>query len=283
LDRQPFRARSVVELDGLLAAYLTELFNTQRGGVSLAKHTFFALLAMAPHLHMRLHLSFRCLRAYIRLRPSVSWPPMPWPVALAAAAYLASIGRLREGVAVVVSAHCWLRVGEVVGLRRENFAASTDVRLGNVLPFSVLSVHDTKTRRFDSVEVTRRDVGALLRWIQAGQAERLFPFTISHLEGSLRDACAALGLTHCGYVWHSLRHGGATDACLAHMPFHDIMLRGRYVIGTAAGPEKNFQKSVPAVFVRSPHAVAFSIAHRSNDCCLESDGIDSHFGKLPLF
>jgi hypothetical protein len=225
---QPFQARSFAGFDGQLAAYLTELFNTRRGGVSLARHTFFALLAVAPHLKMRLHLSYRCLRAYIRLRPSVSWPPMPWPVVLAVAEYLASVGKLREGVAVVVSAHCWLRVGEVVSLIHENFAASDDVRLGAVLPFAVLSVHDTKTKRFDSVEVTRQDVGALLGWMQDGPGMRLFPFTKSHLEGSLRDACAALGLAHCGYVWHSLRHGGATDACLAHVPFYDIMLRGRW-------------------------------------------------------
>jgi len=211
-----------------LAAYLTELFNSGSGGVSLARHTFFGLLALAPHLKMRLHLSFRCLRAWIRLRPSVSWPPMPWPIALAIAAHLASIGKLREGVAVIVSAHCWLRVGEVVSLRHENFASADDVRLGSVLPFSVLTVHDTKTRRFDSVEVTRADVSALLLWMQDGPGTRLFPFTKSHLERSLHEACEALGLSACGYVWHSLRHGGATDACLAHMPFFDIMLRGRW-------------------------------------------------------
>ena len=110
---------------------------------------------------------------------------MPWPVVLAVAEFLASVGKLREGVAVVVSAHCWLRVGEVVGLRHENFAASDDARLGAVLPFSVLSVQDTKTKRFDSVEVTRRDVSALLSWLQDGPGTRLFPFTKSHPEGSL--------------------------------------------------------------------------------------------------
>ena len=225
---QPVRKRSIIGFDSQLATYLTELFNTRRGGVSLARHTFFGLLAVAPHLKMRLHLSYRCLRAYIRLRPSVSWPPMPWPVVLAVAEYLASVGKLREGVAVLVSAHCWLRVGEVVGLRHENFAASNDVRLGMVLPYAVLTVHDTKTKRFDSVEVTRRDVAALLSWMQDGIGTRLFPFTRSHLEDSLRAACNALGLAHCGYVWHSLRHGGATDACLGHMPFYDIMLRGRW-------------------------------------------------------
>jgi integrase len=145
------------------------------------------------------------------------------------------MGFLRHAIGTLVSFHCFLRVGELVGLRREDVADAGDVRMGVVSQNMTLRLRVTKTGRNQWVTVQDTSVRQLLRLLLNSTEPRqlLFPFSTSSFRHHFKTACSSLGLSS-SYVPHSLRHGGATRAHLLGMSMEDILLRGRWASSKSA-------------------------------------------------
>ena len=75
--------------------------------------------------------------------------------------------------------------------------------------------------------VVRVDLADRLR-VAASPGDRLFPYTYYFVRTRFRDALRRLGLTPGRYVFHSLRHVGATRLFESGAPIDSIAHRGRW-------------------------------------------------------
>ena len=219
------------ELDDLLTDYLHELYEDNGGvGKTTASHTIFGLVKYLPRCSGQLPTAMASLKGWLKLRPSTSYPPLTWELAVVLACHLTSRGHLREGVGVLLSFDCLLRVGELVGLRRCDVADSGDLRLGSEYRGTALRLRHTKTGPNQWVQVDNSAVRDLLRCAVRSAAKStdfLFPFTAASYRTKFKAACSELGLSSL-YVPHSLRHGGATRLHLLGRSVEDILMRGRW-------------------------------------------------------
>jgi integrase len=125
---------------------------------------------------------------------------------------------------------CFLRVGELVGLRKKDVADTGDRRMGSEYHGTSLRLKNTKTGPNQWVQVNDEQVIGLLRCVVEStgrDSDRLFPFSAAKYRSVFKATCAELGLSH-RYVPHSLRHGGATRWHLLGHPIEDVLLRGRW-------------------------------------------------------
>jgi integrase len=136
---------------------------------------------------------------------------------------------LKLGVACLLAFNALLRVGELVGLRREDVAFQADPGLGLVSAVMSLRLRSTKTGPNQWATVTDPDVASLVRLVVADTSpgDFLFPVSTDVFRKAFKLVCALLGLSSL-YVPHSLRHGGATRLALQGLPIEDILLRGRW-------------------------------------------------------
>ena len=159
-------------------------------------------------------------------------------VALAAAILRAVVGDFGTAVALLVGFDCCLRISEVSGLRADDVK---DQRTHPDAAFRgvVLFLRATKTGLRQSVSVSDPAVATLLvcwrdaRVQVAGADATLFP-PAATLRTNLHTALTALlgayrGALGLEFVWHSLRHGGASRTFMLGAEVKDIMLRGRWV------------------------------------------------------
>jgi integrase len=131
---------------------------------------------------------------------------------------MASSGALRHAIGTLLSFDCFLRVGELVALKREDVADAGDVRLGVDSDNMTLRLRFTKTGRDQWVVVKDTQVKQLVRLLLSStkKGDFLFPFSTSSFRYHFKLACSTLGLSS-SYVPHSLRHGGDTRAHLLCM------------------------------------------------------------------
>jgi integrase len=216
------------QFDGLLTDYFHHLYETEQGK-GKAHATLYGILVHLPHLRDHLHLSSKSLRGWSKRHPPVSYPPLTWELTCLIAVRLALSGLLRHAIAVLLAFDSFLRVGELVGLHRDDVADSKDARIGVVSVDMTLRLRSTKTGPNQWVIVENPDVKTLLRKLLASTkpGQLLFPFSAQHFRSHFKDACAQLGLSS-RYVPHSLRHGGATRWHLLGHPVEDILIRGRW-------------------------------------------------------
>jgi hypothetical protein len=85
-----------------------------------------------------------------RLLPSKSWSPLTWELAVCIAAHISADTSLptheREaGLAVLVHFDGFLRTGEVLDLRAQDFAEAADARVGVAGSFAALRIRSAKT------------------------------------------------------------------------------------------------------------------------------------------
>lgn len=235
-DENDYFATSWEEMDDLLTEYFHELYESYEGkGKSIAAATLAGVMAMLPSASDKLPTSRRALKGFQKLQPAISYPPLTWPLAVVIGVQLARDGSLRQGVGVVVAFHCLLRVGELVSLRREDFAAKGDPRLADEKQASSLSLRHTKTGPHQSVTVVDPSVVELLKLVASNtnKGDLLFPFSSGDFRRHLKATCGKLGLSD-RYVPHSLRHGGATQLFASGVRLEDIMLRGRWAASKSA-------------------------------------------------
>ena len=140
-------------------------------------------------------------------------------------------------IGVLLSFDCLLRVGELVGLLREDAADHDDPRLGGTgltRTFS-LRLRHTKTGPNKWTMVSDPAVVQLLRLVyeKTEPKQPLFPFSAAQLRAAFHESVAALGLAR-SYVLHSLRHGGASHLYLSGMSIENVLERGRWASSKSA-------------------------------------------------
>lgn len=240
-------------LDRCVSLYLGCLY--QRGGGrlrQLAVSTVYGLCYYYPALRGQLVESRQMLRGWTRLHPSVSHPPLTWPLVTLIAVTMALNGYGDGALATLVSFDALLRITEMGSLRVSDVAAPSDPRRGRISSLSsrarrptaatsrvLLRLRVTKTGSNQWVELTNPDVERLLLHHISGRDGDEFVFSLAlpgRRSGGTREyrhyfraTCRSLRLESCRFTPHSLRHGGATYA-LVHLKqsIETVMLRGRW-------------------------------------------------------
>lgn len=226
--------KSKGELDELVCEYLNYLYITggsKANGQACVSGIGFAI----PRMRGNLPLSALALRGWDKLRPSVAYPPLTWPLTVAIACRMAQTGFLLQAVGTLLSFHCLLRVGELTQLRKSDVAIRGDERIGIEGFGGALRLRRAKTGKNQWVTITDPDVLHLVTALLDGLADedRVFSFSPSSFRRLLRRTCNDLGIDT-PYVPHSLRHGGATQLHMRGIPIEEIMLRGRWASSKSA-------------------------------------------------
>lgn len=218
-------------IDLLLSSYFDWSFSLG-GSYTYATYALNGLCFHYPLLKGQLPESKRRLKGWDNLRVSRSYPPITWELTTLLAVTLARSGFYAEGIALLLSFDCYLRVGELVGLRFRDIARPNDPRLGSVHRHMAMRLRKTKTGRNQWVSLKNPQVAVVFwQYLQSrtfGDMDSVFPFSASHLRRALHGAVDSLGLSHIPYVLHSLRHGGATSDFLAGSTIEQIKFRGRW-------------------------------------------------------
>ena len=223
---------TVEELDEALCQFFHELY-LDRGGAcrGLAEAALSGVNFRWPFVKGRLFYSQQALRGWRRLTPSVPHPPFTWDLTVCVGLRLALSGRWALGVGTLLAFECYLRVGELCGLRRKDVAVPGDRRLGSLHRGMYLRLKHTKTGNNQWVEIRSPTVRSLVELLLASVGSRgrsrLFPVSTSTFRKHFKASCEDLGLSP-DYVPHSLRHGGATHDHLRGMPLEDILRHGRW-------------------------------------------------------
>jgi integrase len=243
------------DLDEVLADYFQHIHEERDGGgKSLASATLAGIRMYIPRLRApALPTASAVCARWHKSRPAVSYPPLTWELAVLIACQLARSGHYRYGVATLLGFDCLMRVGELMSMRRENFADGKDIRLGAVYQQAMVSINKAKTGKFQSVPIEAAGVRALIAGVikHTKPGALVFPGGTQRYRAAFKATCADLGLSE-DYVPHSLRHGGATRMYLRKEKLEDIMLRGRWKASPSArtyiqmGPALLMAKKVPA-------------------------------------
>lgn len=224
------------EMDELLTDYLHDLYENGVGR-HVGTNTFFGLLKYQPRYTNKLHSAYASLQGWAKLRPSESYPPLTWDLTVLIAVTMAKNGYFRQGVGCLLAFDCFLRVGELVNLRRDDVAVESDARVGGDFTGVALRLRHTKTGKNQWVTVDDGQVKKLLLALvgeSSSDEARIFPFSAGQFRNLLKTACAALSLSS-KYVPHSLRHGGATRMYLRDdRRVEDVIIRGRWASTTSA-------------------------------------------------
>jgi integrase len=222
--------RTASELDELLLEFMHCLY-FKNGARQTAANLVNGLAMRCPSLRGQLNTSKLALKGWAKLRPSVPFPPLTWPLTVAIACEMSQRGLLLHAVGVLLSFHCLLRVGELTQLTKADIAVQNDDRLGlgKMAMLGALRLRKTKTGPNQWVEIEDVQIMSLLNIVteQLQPSDRVFPFSAASLRRAIKLSCSNLGIdTH--YVPHSLRHGGATRLSMLKVSIEEIMRRGRW-------------------------------------------------------
>jgi integrase len=186
------------------------------------------LIDCDPSLRPVLFKAQRALKAWTRLVPPVSYPPLTWELTLVLATKMAH-SHWASGVAVLLAFVCYLRIGELVSLEVGDVAMAGDPRVSSKLPRIALRLRKTKRGPNQWVVVHDARVEKLISLLLNRPASAsLFGLSASQFRRFFKVALADLGLSPF-YVPHSLRHGGATHDYVLGLTLEESMERGRWV------------------------------------------------------
>lgn len=262
-DDQGEDATGVEHLDELMLEYFHHLYEDGRGK-SVASSTMYGILLRLPQLKWRLHASHQCLRAWNKLVPDKSYPPLTWELAVIIAVQMTRAGYLRYGIGVLLAFDGLLRVSELCALMTNDIADDGDARVSTEHKGTLVRIRSAKTGKNQWVKIVDRSVIGLLRWLlnhhhaqhiikhtkvvtnrlshttkgrtKQSQREmkksindgRLFPFETYQFRRIFKATCMNLGISE-RYVPHSLRHGGATRYHhVKGWSIEDVLERGRW-------------------------------------------------------
>ena len=225
-------AFSLRELDLVLTDYFQFIFDDREGrGRSVAEATLSGINAFLRPPPGSFTFAPLALRGWRRLVPSTPYPPITRDLCVLVAVDMWRRRRHLMAVGVLLSFDCLLRVGELVGLLREDAADHDDPRLGvtnSARTFS-LRLRHTKTGPNKWTMVSDPAVVHLLRFVYDTTEPKkpLFPFSAAQLRSAFHESVESLGLSRT-YVLHSLRHGGASHLYLSGMSIENVLERGRW-------------------------------------------------------
>jgi len=114
---------SVRDVDHEFEAFLHSFYVARSGsGLGLARNAFMGLCLYYPQLRAVMPLSRRAIKGWEKSHPSVSHPPLSWPLAVLFALRLSSdcksvFGGFALAVGLLVAWEAYLRVGELCSLK----------------------------------------------------------------------------------------------------------------------------------------------------------------------
>ncbi len=248
-------ATTPAELDLLLTDFTHFLYDSG-GSKDTAKCAYYGILMYLPQLQHQLPTAALARRGWFRKHPPTPYPPLSWHLTVALASWLHTNVAAPLAIGVLLAFDCYLRLGELLNLRKEDVSVPGDVRLERGYPDMALALRHTKTGPNKSVVVADPALRALVLQLVAatGDGQLLFPYSPSYFRSVFRAGAAALGLSPL-YVPHSLRHGGATRDHMRGYPLEDILARGRWASTQSA---RRYVQAGRALLLamRTPPAVA---------------------------
>lgn len=126
---------TIIDLDNCVRVYIGHLYSAHNGrGRNRAINTVYGLYAIDPQLRGGLRRSEQLLTGWTRLAPSISHPPLTWPLVTLLACSMAKAGHPGCALATVVGFHALLRVSELVAVRVVDVSLASDPRRGLHVP-----------------------------------------------------------------------------------------------------------------------------------------------------
>lgn len=187
-----------------------------------------------PRLKGRLPRSHRAAKGLRALHITEHHTPVPLDVVWAVAVVLTRVGKLREAVAILLSFHCYLRIGEVVNLKHVCVVLQGDLRMG-IGSRASITIESAKTGPDQFILIKNDMIEQLLRrmvHITSENHEYVFgEMTVRSLRASFKQGQLLIGLTKQQfYNFHGLRGGGCgNDVFREIYTLPQIQLRGRWV------------------------------------------------------
>jgi integrase len=220
--------RSVEGLD-ICFAHWVEYTITNELPFGRVTSAFYALKFFNPGLGLQLLRTHFLIKRLPKIRPSRSPPPYTWRLLALAASFVAARYTARMAVAMRLAFDCYLRVSELVRLKRSDVVRPLHYRPGDrvtlILRFTKTGGAHVQHVVIKNVAVARMVV-RLLDCPPARGYERLFPFSADRLRAALAAASEHFGMPH--YTPHSLRHGGASQDLIDGADILDVIVRGRW-------------------------------------------------------
>jgi integrase len=235
LTLQQLSSHSRRTIDRWFAAWLDHYYEHEHGKFTYASWAFNSLKHHLPYLQGHMYESASRLRGWDRLHESTSTshPPLTWELSCVISGLFLSWHDIPSAICVILGFHCYLRISEVVNLRAVDIARRHDPRLGGAHVRMAIALPDTKSGKNHYVSITDESVATILTVYLNSRHfhphHRVFPFTEpEQLRQRFRMALSALNITHARYVFHSLRHGGASSDHLKGHTIEQIVFRGRW-------------------------------------------------------
>jgi len=226
-----YDCNTIESLDDLLSEYFHDLYEQNDGvGKGLAAQTLYGIIKFIPRLHDKLPTATMSLKGWLKLQPSKSYPPLTWDLTVLISCQMTRQHKLKYAIATLLAFDCFLRVGELVNIRKVDIATTGDVRMGAEYKGTAIRLRKTKTGPNQWVQIHDKNVEVLLLALLScvsGDQTSLFPFTANQYRSCFKQVCSQLNLSS-SYVPHSLRHGGATRWHLLGNSIEDILMRGRW-------------------------------------------------------
>ena len=203
-DENKERSRSAADMDRLLTDYIHDLYE-EGGSKGTAVNAVYGVIMYLPHYRKQLPTAALCLKGWCRKHPPVSYPPLSWNLTVAIAARLRRRVNPVMAIGVLLAFDCYLRIGELLDLRKEDVAVPGDVRLETGYSDVALALRKTKTGPNKSVVVADPAIRDLLLQVvaQAGDGAVLFPFTQDRFRKNFKALTFSILLRYrrCTEVW----------------------------------------------------------------------------------
>jgi integrase len=235
-DEHNFSPKTFSQLDDLLTDYLHELYEINDGKLkSLASETLYGIVSKLPRSQGKLLTAQSCIKNSMKLRPSQSYPPLTWELTVLIAIQMVRNKALRAAIGTLLAFDCFLRINELLSLKKSDIADAGDNRIGANFAGMALRLRTTKTGKNQWVEVDNPQIRKLVRLLvlTCNERENLFDITATNFRKLFKNVCSQLHLSS-SYVPHSLRHGGATKWHLDGKSINDIIQRGRWASNKSA-------------------------------------------------
>jgi integrase len=220
--------RSIRELDEELESAVGELW-WKGAPKGWAADLLSGVQHFVPWTRKKLVASWRVYGAWNRREYPDRAPPMDRRLVLALGWWFWSRGRRRTALTVLLGFHCYVRTGELLGLRKASIAIGRDGR-------GVVSLGVTKGRRVEMVTVDDPALGRLLarELKEVKDGERVVEIEEKEFRQGFQAAMEEFGVAELRYKPYSLRRGGATEDFRKHGRLDRALLRGRWKGHTAA-------------------------------------------------
>lgn len=224
-------------LDELVSKYISYCYSN---GVvlSVAVNTICGIQHYYPTLKHGLVVSKKAVAGWTRINAvgKQERPPLTLELTTVIAASMAKSGYFNAGVATLLAFDCYLRIGELIGLKISDVALTGSVVFGSAYTGTGVRLAKTKTGINQFVMIRSATVVTLLKLVIGTRTgnEYVFQLTSKQYRDLFHRIIGGLGLSGAGFVPHSLRHGGATTDFMKGLTIETILHRGRWAVSASA-------------------------------------------------